>query len=74
MGKSEDIGHRLHQHRVQGHNERLQRYFHAWPKEIEMSYVALNDHTAEEIGSLEQQAIALLRPIANVTYNRRYRR
>lgn len=74
VGKSEHIGSRLYQHRMQGHNEHLQRYFHAWPTDIEMSYVALSDHTPQEIGSFEQQAIALLRPITNVTHNIRNRR
>ena len=74
VGKSEHIGLRLYQHRMQEHNERLQRYFHAWPTDIEMSYIALNDHTSGEIASFEQQAITLLRPIANVMHNRRTQR
>lgn len=74
VGKSERIGSRLRQHRLQEHNECLRRYFHAWPADIEMSYIALNEHTPQEVALFEQQAITLLRPIANVTHNRRTRR
>ena len=74
VGKSGNIGFRLHQHRMQGHNERLQRYFRAWPRDIETSYIALADHSPGEVAAFERQAIELLRPIANVLHNRRTQR
>ena len=56
----------MYQHRIAEHNEKLERYFKAFSKEIEVSYFVLRDKSDTELRRFERKVIRLLRPITNV--------
>lgn len=69
VGESLNLSNRLYQHRMREHNRKLQRYFDVYPKDIQASYVVLDDRSNQDRFALEREAILRLRPTANITHN-----
>ena len=66
VGKSSDISGRLRQHKTREDNYELKRWFHSFPLDIQVSYVGQLGEPGDDIASLEEQVIHMLRPLANV--------
>lgn len=66
VGMSMQLVRRLHQHRMQEHNEVLARFMSAFWRDIEMSYVQLTGCSKTDIHKLERSAIRALKPRTNV--------
>ena len=69
VGKSINISQRIYQHRMQEHSTTLERYFKAYPSDIQVSYCSLTNHTGEDVLALEKATIQSLRPAVNITHN-----
>ena len=67
IGMSTQIRRRIYQHRMQEHNELLERYFKAFWLDIEASFVVLPNLSQAELRTVERGAIRWLRPRANQT-------
>ena len=65
VGISGDIGRRMYQHRMTEHNAKLERYFKAFSRDIEVSYFVLQDKSDVELRRFERKTIQFLRPITN---------
>ena len=65
VGMSTVLRRRIHQHRMQEHNDTLSRYFIAFWSDIEASFVALNGKTEPELRRAEREVIQQLRPRTN---------
>ena len=67
VGQSIDIRRRLRDHKLREDNATLERWFRAFAREIQVSYVGKPRHlTGSVIASLEERAIHALRPLTNV--------
>ena len=63
VGQSKDIKQRIYQHRHRETNGTLERYFHAFSRQIQVSYTELQDDN--NVNELERKAIRALRPHTN---------
>ncbi len=66
VGKSNNLGRRLYQHRMQEHNDKLASYLKSFAEAIEVSHVTSQDCNGADVTSLEMQLIHTLRPLTNI--------
>ena len=62
VGQSKDIRQRIYQHRMRETNETLESYFHAFSRQIQVSYAVI---PVTDVSRLERDAIRRLRPRTN---------
>lgn len=65
VGMSTTLRQRMYQHRMQEHNDVLDRYFKAFWRDIEASCVELNGRSKQDLLVAERDTIRLLRPRTN---------
>lgn len=70
VGMSTQLGVRIHQHRLQERNDVLLRWFHAFPREIEIAVATMEGSAQTELRKIERHAIRALMPEANKTHRR----
>ena len=68
VGKG-NIRQRMYNHRMREHNGDLDRFFSAFERDIEVSYVRLDECSDLELRDLERNAIRTLRPVTNKQHN-----
>lgn len=66
VGKSTNISNRLRRHKTREDNDRLKQWFNSFPFDIQVSYIGKSGEPGNEIASLEERAIHVLRPLTNV--------